>query len=370
MGLTYFQKLSRETKTRFWINNPTLEEARKAIAAGAISCTTNPTYSARMLRSTSEREVALSLVDEALRKEPDDARAAEIVQRGLARRILEEFLPVYRARPFLEGFVSVQGDPIASSDSGKILAAGLEDRKLGPNCIVKVPVTEAGLAAIEELVSADIPVIATEIMGIAQAIAACELYGRVSRKTGRRPPFYVTHITGIFDEYLAARARETSIDVRPASLFQAGSIIARKQHRILVERGYPVTMMGGGARGLHHFTEMVGADVHITINWTGTAEGLIQQDPPIVDRIHHDDSPHMIEELAEKLPDFHRAWEEDGLAPREFEDFGPVAYFRDMFIEGWKALVQAVRERRESLGESRRGEVVAWTRGSRAGLRS
>lgn len=357
MSLTYFQKLSRDTGTRLWINNPTLDEARQAIAAGAISCTTNPTYSARMLRSSSDGKVALSYVDEAIRQEPDDSRAAEIVQRSLAKRIVEEFLPLYRAHPDAQGFVSVQGDPIASSDSGKILRAGFEDRKLGPNCIVKVPVTEAGLAAIEELVSADIPVIATEVMGIAQAVAACELYQRVSRKAGRQPPFYVTHITGIFDEYLAERVREGSVDVRQQSLFQAGSIIARKQHRILEQRRYPVTMMGGGARGLHHFTEMVGADVHVTINWTGTAEGLITQDPPIVDRIHFQDPPDMIEELVEKLPDFRKAWEEDGLAPDEFEGYGPVAYFRDMFIDGWKTLVLTVHKLREPL--QGRGEGMA-----------
>jgi transaldolase len=358
MRLTYFQKLARDTKTRFWVNNPTLEEARLAIAAGAISCTTNPTYAARMLRSESEGKTALALVDEAVRQTPEDGKAAEIVQRNLARRIVEEFSPLYRARPLLEGFVSVQGDPRASGDPDRIIGAGLEDRKLGQNCIIKIPVTGPGLVAIEDFVSRDIPVIATEVMGIAQAIAACEVYERVAKTAHRRPPFYVTHITGIFDEFLAARAREASIQVRPGSLFQAGSILARRQHRILMERGFAVTMMGGGARGLHHFTEMVGADVHITINWSGTADKLIEQDPPIVDRIHHDDPRDVVDELTEKFPEFRKAYEADGLAPGEFEEFGPAAYFRGMFIQGWEALEEVVRQRRRSPGTTSR-EVVA-----------
>jgi transaldolase len=355
MSLTYFNKLARQTSTRFWVNNPTLEEARLAIASGAISCTTNPTYSARMLRSASESTIAGSIVEDAIRREPDDGKAAEAVQRSLVKRIADEFVSLYRARPLGQGFVSVQGDPLASSDPERIIEAGLEDRKIGPNCIIKIPATEAGLVAMEELVARDIPVIATEVMGIAQALAACELYMRVTRKTRRRPPFYVTHITGILDEYLASRAKDASISVRPQSLSRAGSIVARKQYRIIQERGYPVTMLGGGARSPLHFTEMVGADAHITINWAGTAEELIKQDPPIVDRIHCADPQDAIDELLEKLPDFRKAYMEDGLAPREFEDFGPTAYFMKMFIEGWKTLVDVVRDRRQSIDPLDRG---------------
>ena len=45
--------------------------------------------------------------------------------------------------------------------------------------------------------------------------------------------------------------------------------------------------ISGGARGLHHFTEMVGADAVVTINWQGTADTLIQQDPVVVLSLIH-----------------------------------------------------------------------------------
>ena len=32
---TYFHRVSKQTPTRFWVNNPTLTEAKKAIEAGA-----------------------------------------------------------------------------------------------------------------------------------------------------------------------------------------------------------------------------------------------------------------------------------------------------------------------------------------------
>ncbi len=68
-------------------------------------------------------------------------------------------------------------------------------------------------------------------------------------------------------------------------LWQAGLAVARKVYNILIERGYQATFIGGGARGLHHFTEMVGGKVVVTINWEGTADRLIEQDPPVVYRL-------------------------------------------------------------------------------------
>jgi len=47
----YFHRVAAQTTTRLWINNPTGEEADLAIEAGAIGCTTNPAYCARLLRN-------------------------------------------------------------------------------------------------------------------------------------------------------------------------------------------------------------------------------------------------------------------------------------------------------------------------------
>lgn len=48
MARSYFQRVQTETPTRFWVNNPTVKEAQLAIDAGAVSCTTNPTYVHKM----------------------------------------------------------------------------------------------------------------------------------------------------------------------------------------------------------------------------------------------------------------------------------------------------------------------------------
>jgi len=54
----------------------------------------------------------------------------------------------------------------------------------------------------------------------------------------------------------------------------------------------------------------------------------------------------VVDELCEKLPDFRKAYFEDGLAIEEFADFAPLQYFRNIFVKGWDTLLGAVREQR------------------------
>ncbi len=347
MSEDYFKRINKLTPTRLWINNPTPDEAEKSVAAGAISCTTNPTYCMKLLQNSSEEKRVYGVIDEVIKEYDDDNRVADIIQQRLVKDILEIFLPTYEKNPNREGFVSIQGNPFLDNDSTHIINEALRYRKLGKNFITKIPATKAGLEALEALIPENMSMIATEVMGISQAIYICEMYSRVSKKCGKYPPFYLTHITGIFDEHLNNVAKKNNIDISPDILWQAGCIVARKQYKIFKERGYPGVMLGGGARGLHHFTEMVGSEMHITINWKGTADKLIELDPPVVYRMFNPTPKYVIDELLNKIPDFKRAYLEDGLDIDEFKDFGPVDLFRSSFIKGWEFLLTKIKERRK-----------------------
>ncbi len=86
------------------------------------------------------------------------------------------------------------------------------------------------------------------------------MYKCVSNQCGKRPPFYLTHIAGIFDEHLGNVVKKDSIDISPDILWQPGCIVAKKQYEIFKVKDYPGIIIGGGARGLHHFTELVGSE--------------------------------------------------------------------------------------------------------------
>jgi transaldolase len=346
MTADYFHRVTKETKTRFWINNPSDQDMERAIAAGAINCTTNPAYCSKLFDS--DPDYIHGVIDRVIRETRDDDVAAIMVYQEASARVMARFLPLYEQSEGGCGYVTMQDDPQVDENPAAVIRAALHNRTLGPNFMAKIPVIEGGLEALEACVAENIPICATEIFSIAQTIYMCELYERAVEKTGNQPPYYVTHITGIFDEYLAKTAAREGIDISPTVLAEAGCAVARKEYRLLKERGYHTTMLGGGARGTHHFTEMVGGDVHVTINWS-TAQEIIDAGTPVVNRMDVATPQAVIDELSEKFIDFRRAYYEDALAVEEFTDYGPVQLFRNAFLKGYYLLLAKIAERRHAL---------------------
>lgn len=339
----YFHRVAKETPTRLWLNNPMGPDTEKAIDAGAVSCTTNPSYCSKLLQG--DADYIRGVIDSVLEEEGEIDAAAERVYEIAAHRVMQEFFPIYESSEAANGYVTMQGDPRLDTDRRAIVEEALRFRRLGENFMAKIPVTQAGIDAIEELVEENVPICATEIFSVSQAVRMCEVYQQAAERTGNRPAFYVTHITGIFDQYFRQIVESEHIDISPDVLRHAGCTIARKQYRVMKERGYPGTLLGGGARGTEHFTEMVGGDVHITINWS-MAQELIEADGPVVPRIDAQMPQRAVDELCRKLPNFRRAYCEGALPVGEFKDFGPVVLFRTMFLNGYTRLLDEVAERR------------------------
>jgi len=345
----YFHRVRELTPTQFWINNPTREEADLAIEHGATGCTLNPSYTQKMLDHPSEGAYALAALDEVVGETGDDQEAAVLLQRRLARPILDKFLPMYEHDPARHGHVSLQGDPFEDEDTEAILHPALGDRALSPNVTVKVPCTAAGLKAMETLIRSGAPVNGTECFAYAQAITFCELHERLRIEIVKGvPPVYLSHIAGIYDDYLKWHAGDRDVEVSKDALWQAGLAVSRKVYQLILDRPYRLTMIGGGARGLHHFTELVGADAVVTINWKGTADELISSDAPVVSRVFNPVARQVIDELLVKLPDFRRGWLPDGLVVEEYAEFGPVRLFRSGFVKSWSRVLEITAGRRSA----------------------
>lgn len=342
----YFHRVNRLSPTRFWINNPTAEEARLAIAAGALGCTNNPSYGFKMLEHPSEGPAAQRLLEAAVEETRDDDEAAAVFQRKLVKPIQEIFFELWKQSAGRDGYVSIQGDPVHEHDPKVIIREAHENRRLGENIAVKIPLTSSGLQAIEALVPEGYPINATEIMSVSQGMALCEAYERVSRACGKHPPLWLSFIAGIYDEHLENYVRQNRVPIAGDIVRQAGLAATRKMHQIIRERRYPAVIIGGGARHVRHFTEMVGGDVVVTINWKGTADVLLEQDPDVVHRMDCPVPQTVIDELLEKLPDFRRGYLRDQLAPEQYEDFGPVVLFRSMFLKSWNGVLARIRELR------------------------
>ncbi len=341
----YFQRVKALTPTYFWVNNPTRREARLAIEAGAIGCTTNPSHVWKAMENEEEKEYVFSILDDILKTEPDDRKALLELQSRLVEDLAEYFKPIYEKSNGYDGWVSIQGDPF-HEDTDSIFNYAKRNCKPGKNVIAKIPATEKGIAAMGKLVKEGISILATENMAVRQALDVCEEYTKQSEGMKNPPVFIYAHIAGIYDQHLQDVVKKDGIVVDPDALWQAGISIAKKTYYATREKYPSIRFMGGGARGLHHFTEMVGFDGLVTINWKGTADKLVEQDPPVVQRFFQPTPDSVVDELIAKIPDYKKGYLVNEIEAKEYEDFGPVVLFRSMFEGAWEKALGAVKERR------------------------
>ncbi len=343
MNEHYFQRVRATTGGRFWVNNPTIEEMDLALEHGAMGCTTNPSYGGNLVKRAPAE--VLPLVRECLADSDDDEVVATLVQRRLVGRICERFLPLYERTGGTEGFVSIQGAPEADTDGGHILREGRDARTIAPNATPKIPATLPGYEAMEVLVAEGSQVIMTEVFSVAQVVETCERWLAVTGRTGVRPPFFMSPITGIFGDHLKKIARRDGLDVPDAAMEMAGVIVSRACYQVVREREYPVTLLYGGARIELDFSGLIGGGMAATINWSTAAE-LIEADPPARESVTDRVDPAVVGLLIDRFPEVRQALDLHGLSSEEYEGFGPVQHFRDAFIAGWTAVREMIARER------------------------
>ncbi len=338
MAETYFARAQAATGMRFWVNNPTGGELVQAIANGAAGSTTNPAYGGNLLRRA-PHEIR-PIIAECMAGGGDDLVVADQVQQRLVGRIAAQLRPLHDASHGRLGYVSIQGAPEVDADPGMILAEARAGRAIGPNVAPKIPATAAGLEALDQLVAEGSPVIVTEVFSIAQVVEVCERW--LAAVPGpARPPFFMSPITGIFGDHLKRIAAGQEVRASTDDMEMAGVVLARRCYRLVVDRGYPVTLLYGGARTRLDFAGLVGGGMAATINWSTAAE-LLDQDPAVSETVADPVDPALEARLVESFPDVRRALAPDGLELAGFADFGPVQHFRDSFISGWHAVLDAI----------------------------
>lgn len=344
----YFSQLVSETPSRVWVNNPTTEEIDLALAKGAVGCTTNPAFGGSLVRRAPGE--ILPLVDTALAELPDatDPAVADRVQEKLVARIATHFRPLHSTSDGRWGYVSIQGAPETDTDGEAIWEEAQAGHAICANVAPKIPATAPGFVAFERVVSEGWPVIVTEVFSLDQLETTCELYVRVSNRTGRRPRFFVSPITGIFGDHLKKIAAREGLGVPPEAMNLAGVGLARRCAALVAERKWPVTLLFGGGRIPEDLTGLVGGPHCATVNWSTIAE-VLAANPPVERTIDRPLDPDVERRLLAAFPDVARAWTLGHLSIDEYECFGPVQHFRDNFLAGRQSVLDLVAERRRTL---------------------
>jgi transaldolase len=342
-------RMVRETPTQYWNDSCAVEELAYAVERGATGATSNPSIVLEVLRKEAAHWVPR--VHELARANPDWSEVdltwaivEEMAARGAA--VLE---PTWERTRGLAGRLSLQTNPANHRNAGRMLEQALRFHDLAPNMQVKFPATAAGMVAIEEATARGVSINATVSFTVPQALAAAEA---VERGLGRRTAAgedtsmmspIVTIMIGRLDDWMKVVVERDDLAVHPDAPNWAGLAAFKRAYGIFRERGYRSRLLAAAYRHRLHWTEIVGGEVSMTMphawqvrfNASGIVPGPRMGVP--VD-------PDLVADLYERIPDFRRAYEPDGLAPEEFEGYGASARTLRAFIKSYHDLQGAIRD--------------------------
>ncbi len=348
-SLTPLQKMTSSTPTALWNDSCSVSELEYALAQGAVGATANPVIVVEVLKK--EMAAWKPRIAAMIREMPTAS------ENEIAWRLVEEMSitgarvlhPVFQREKGKNGRLSIQTDPALYRDTGAIVAQALRFHGLAPNMIVKIPVTAAGVPAIEEATWRGVSINATVSFSLPQCLAVAEAVERGLKRREREGLDIAsmgpvcTIMVGRLDDWLKVVAEKKDIITNPGTLEWPGVAVFKKAYRIFRQRGYRLRLLSAAFRNHLHWSELVGGDVVISPphRWQKRYNA---SDVEVTDRMSVPVDPKIVDELERKFPDFRRAYEPDGLTIEEFDRFPPTRRTLRQFIAGTNELCAMIRD--------------------------
>jgi transaldolase len=342
-------KMVLTTNTDFWNDSCSIDELSYAIDNGAIGATSNPVIVGEVLQK--ELHLWKDRIEEIIKEMP--ASTEDDITWKLMEEIsvkgAEYLKPSFDREKGKKGRLSIQTNPKYYRNAERIVDQAVHFHNLAPNMIVKIPVTKAGVEAIEEATYRGVSINATVCFTVPQSLAVGEAVQRGLKRreqegkgTDRMGPV-CTIMVGRLDDWLKVVAKKEDIITNPAYLEWAGVAVMKKAYKIYRERGYTFRLLAAAYRNHMHWSEFIGGEVVVSIpcDWQ---KRFNASDVEVIPRMDNPVDPAIIEELTRKFRDFRRAYEEDGMTVEEFDDYGPTRRTLRQFIEGYQNLASVVRD--------------------------
>ena len=334
----YLLWLGRETATTWWHDSGDPQELDAAIANGAVGVTTNPVLSSRAINGRPEywRPLVGSLAAGLSAGEQ-----AEQLMRAVVVDASRKMVAQHSASGGADGYVCAQVNPARAHDRETMLDMARRFNTWGPNIAVKLPVTAAGLDVLEECVAEGITITATVSFTVPQVVAIAERHRKGverARKAGVNPGHcFAVIMIGRLDDYLTAVAVDNQAGISEDDFKQAGLAVTKRAYDIYEREGYEAVLLVAALRGTYHMTELAGAKLIMSIH-PRYQTMLLVPDVAKEERIAVPVDPKVVARL-QKLPEFVRSYEPDGMTPNDFIQFGATQRTLTQFSEvGWGLL--------------------------------
>ena len=347
--LSALHQTAATTRTDYWNDSCSIQELRYAIANGAVGATSNPTIVLAVLKKElgAWRERIVQMITE--NREWGEVEITWKLIEEMAVKAAGLLAPVFEREQGRKGWLSVQTNPTFYRDADAIITQALHFHELASNIQVKIPVTRAGIKAIEEATYRGVNVNATVCFTVPQAIEVAEAVERgfarrsaEGKDIGRMFPV-CTIMIGRLDDWLKAVVKRDDVLITPGYLDWAGIAAIKKAYAIFRQRGYRARLLAAAYRHHLHWSELIGGDLILTIphEWQVLFN---QSDIEVKERMQNPVDPRIIGELCSKLPDFRKAYDENGLAVEECDQYGATVRTLRTFIGSYAELLAFVRD--------------------------
>ena len=342
-------KMTQTTPTCLWNDSASIQELTYSMEHGGVGATCNPVIVLGVLK----KELAnWKNRIEALLKEFPTATEDEIawkVVREISVRAAALLKPVFDSQGGKNGRLSIQTDPRLYRDAKSIVEQAVEFSALAPNMIVKIPVTRAGIPAIEEATYRGISINATVCFTLPQCLAVAEAVERGLKRREKEGKEIAsmgpvcTIMVGRLDDWLKVLIEKENVAIDPGYTEWAGVAVFKKTYKHFRERGYRMRLLSAAFRNHMHWSEFIGGDIVISPPYSWQVR-INQSDIEVVSRIDRPVAAEIVEELGRKFGDFRRAYSENGIAIEEFDSFGPTRRTLRQFVAACHDLDGVVRD--------------------------
>lgn len=322
-------EMTQTTPTCLWNDSADPDELRWSIDQGGVGATCNPVIAHTVIKA---RIAEWRPRIEAFIRERPAATEDEIAWaavEALSTDAAALLRPVFEAHHGRNGRLSIQTDPRLYRNAGAILEQARRFDALAPNMIVKIPATRAGIDAIEAATAEGISINATVSFTVPQCLAVGEAVERGLRRriaaghdVSHMGPV-CTIMLGRLDDWLKVVMEKAAITTDPGHLEWAGVAVFKKAYTLFRERGYRVRLLSAAFRNHMHWSELIGGDVVISppCAWQ---RRFAASDITVRPRIDTPVDRRIVDDLYQRFADFRRAYDPDGLAIEEFDQFGPT----------------------------------------------
>jgi len=343
-------EMTQTTPTALWNDSCSIQELSNSIETnGAVGATCNPVIVLSVLKKewNSWKERIHEIIDE-MPIASDEEVTWRLVEE-MSQKAAALLLPIFERENGRNGRLSIQTNPKLYRNAEAILEQAEHFAGLAPNMIVKIPVTAAGIEAIEEATYHGVSINATVSFTLPQALAVAEAVERglkrreKEKKDITRMGPVCTLMVGRLDDWLRVVAEKQGIIADPWVFDWAGVAVMKKAYQIFRARGYRLRLLSAAFRNHLHWSEFIGGDVVISPPFEWQKKFNVS-DVSIENRMDRPVDPRIVDELQKKFVDFHRAYDEDGMLVPEFDDFGPTRRTLRQFCKATDDLVAQVRD--------------------------